>query len=112
MSTNPALFTFLTSEGESRPGEQPPRSEVSPAVGSPEDAAVRLARLRALMAGPADERRQVLAAAAVEAAVFYGSPEGRAEWEAEQEEMADWHALDGLPFEGFEDEDASEERAA
>lgn len=50
-----------------------------------------------------DEKlREILVERSGEAAAkFYASPEGQEEWE----DLADWRALDGEPFHGFEDDE-------
>lgn len=75
-----------------------------PAVGSLEDAAAHLARVRALLAAPIEVREAAIAADADALQAFYDSPEGRAEWE----EMQPWLNTPGPDIERIEAEDAAE----
>jgi hypothetical protein len=71
------------------------------------DPKTRNAQLRTLLTAPVEVREATMRAAAEAAAAWYDSAEGRAE-------LADWRALDGEDFDGFEDEDIDvrAERAA
>jgi hypothetical protein len=57
----------------------------------------RHAEIRALASASPEARAAALRASADAATAFYGTDEGRAE-------LADWRALDGEDFHGFEDE--------
>jgi hypothetical protein len=56
-----------------------------------------------VLAAPPDVREAALRASEQASVEFYASPAGQAEWE----ELADWHALDGEPFH-FPEEEESE----
>ncbi len=90
----------------SRPGEW--AQAAAPAVGSPAASLAHSARLRELLAAPAEERARVLAAEAHAYEAFCGTPEGHAEWE----EMQPWLNTPGPDIEDIEAEDAAQERAA
>jgi hypothetical protein len=70
-------------------------------------APAHLSALEVLQAPP-DVREAALKANAQASAEYYASPKGQAEWD----DLADWRALDGEDFHGFEDEDEQEERKA
>ena len=62
----------------------------------------RSAAIKALAKAPEAIAEIVLQRSGAAAARYYATPEGQEEWE----ELADWRALDGAPFHGFEDEEA------
>lgn len=75
------------------------------AATAPETARPETARpltAREILAAPPDVREAAMKASAEVAARFYATPEGEAE-------LADWRALQGEDFYGFEDEDAAQE---
>jgi hypothetical protein len=82
-------------------------SQSTLAVHFSSDPKTRNAQIRTLLKAPVEVREATMRAAAEAAAAWYDSAEGRAE-------LADWRAIDGEDFHGFEDEDAEvrAERAA
>ena len=67
----------------------------------------RDAAISALIIAPEAVREIVTARSGAAAARYYATPQGQEEWE----ELADWRALDGEPFYGFEEEDEEEQSA-
>ncbi len=65
-----------------------------------DDDARRDSAIITLAQAPAAVRAIVMQRSAEAAASYYASPKGQAEWE----EMADWRALDGEDFLGFEED--------
>ncbi len=82
----------------------PVEAATAPAIGSLEDAAAHLARVRALLAAPIEVREAAIAADADALQAFYDSPEGRAEWE----EMQPWLNTPGPDIDALEASDAAE----
>lgn len=88
---------------EAEPAEEGDQNAL--AVQFSSDAKTRNAQIRALLTAPAEVRDATMRAAAIAAAAWYATPEGSAE-------LADWRALDGEDFHGFEAEDAEASLAA